>query len=391
MSRQDSTKISDVKVLLKMGSNGSGIASIEKTGSDLNVDTYTITLDDGTKTTFTVTNGTSIASIEKTGTVGLVDTYTITLTDGSTSTFEVVNGEGSTASTVPYDNTISELTAENVQDAIDEIDATVDAQGESIDGIGAEIADMNNILGAKNFLPNNATTQAINGITFTVNNDGTVIANGTATANANLVLVSNLVLDAGSYILSGCPANGSVNTYYLYNDTVGSDYGNGFSFSYNIKTTTVRFGIMIKSGTTVSNITFKPMIRLATIKDDAYVPYSMTNRELSSQISSLANVITLTGTGSFYSQYRITKIGRIVFLAIYNIVATTLSRDIVIMTLPQEFRPLQNITVCGTTQSGQLQSSNNAQFYNIGTNGQIKTYTYFAINGGQFFATYISE
>lgn len=291
MSRQDSTKISDVKVLLKMGSNGSGIASIEKTGSDLNVDTYTITLDDGTKTTFTVTNGTSIASIEKTGTVGLVDTYTITLTDGSTSTFEVVNGEGSTASSVPYDNTISELTAENVQDAIDEIDATVDAQVESIEGIDAEIADMNNILGAKNFLPNNATTQAINGITFTVNNDGTLIANGTATANANLVLVSNLVLDAGSYILSGCPANGSVNTYYLYNDTVGSDYGNGFSFSYNIKTTTVRFGIMIKSGTTVSNITFKPMIRLATIKDGAYVPYSMTNRELSSQISNLSGEI----------------------------------------------------------------------------------------------------
>lgn len=314
MSRQDSTKISDVKVLLKMGSNGSGIASIEKTGSDLNVDTYTITLDDGTKTTFTVTNGTSIASIEKTGTVGLVDTYTITLTDGSTSTFEVVNGEGSTASTVPYDNTVSELNAENVQDAIDEIDATVDAQGESIDGIDAEIADMNNILGAKNFLPNNATTQAINGITFTVNNDGTVIANGTATANANLVLVSNLVLDAGSYILSGCPANGSVNTYYLYNDTVGSDYGNGFSFSYNIKTTTVRFGIMIKSGTTVSNITFKPMIRLATIKDDAYVPYSMTNRELSSQISNIEPFISdKVITDTFASDIGVTKSHTITF------------------------------------------------------------------------------
>lgn len=39
-----------------------------------------------------------IASIEKTGTEGLVDTYTITMTDGSTSTFTVTNGSsGSSA------------------------------------------------------------------------------------------------------------------------------------------------------------------------------------------------------------------------------------------------------------------------------------------------------
>ena len=94
MSRQDSTKISDVKVMLKMGADGTGIASIEKTGTVGLVDTYTITFDDGRKTTFDVTNGSSIESIEKTSTVGLVDTYTITMTDGTTSTFEVTNGEG---------------------------------------------------------------------------------------------------------------------------------------------------------------------------------------------------------------------------------------------------------------------------------------------------------
>ena len=94
MSRQDSSKVSDVKIMLKTGVDGRGIATIEKTGTSGLVDTYTITLDDGSKSTFTVTNGSSIASIEKTSTVGLVDTYTITLTDGSTSTFTVTNGEG---------------------------------------------------------------------------------------------------------------------------------------------------------------------------------------------------------------------------------------------------------------------------------------------------------
>lgn len=161
MSLQNSKQISDVKVLLKMGSDGSGIASIEKTGTSGIVDTYTITYDNGNKTTFTVTNGNGIVSIAKTGTSGLVDTYTITFQDGTTTTFEVTNGrgissiektatqglvdtytityndnttstftvtngEGSTASTLPYNNATSGLNATNVQDAIDEVDGNVD-------------------------------------------------------------------------------------------------------------------------------------------------------------------------------------------------------------------------------------------------------------------------
>lgn len=92
MSVQNSHQISDIKVLLKIGANGNGIVSVEKTGTVGNVDTYTITFSDGTTTNFDLTNGTSIDTIEKTDTQGLVDTYTITLTDGSTTTFEVVNG-----------------------------------------------------------------------------------------------------------------------------------------------------------------------------------------------------------------------------------------------------------------------------------------------------------
>jgi hypothetical protein len=107
--------------MLKVGADGNGIVSIEKTGTSGIVDTYTITFDDGNKTTFDVTNGSSIASIEKTATVGNVDTYTITLTNGETSTFTVTNGTGSTASDIDYDNTTSGLSATKVQGAIDEL------------------------------------------------------------------------------------------------------------------------------------------------------------------------------------------------------------------------------------------------------------------------------
>lgn len=100
MSMQNSHQVSIVKVMLARGVKGKGIASIVKTSTSGLVDTYTITYDDGSKTTFNVTNGedgTSIASITKTSTVGLVDTYTVTLTDGTVGgTFEVTNGRDGT-------------------------------------------------------------------------------------------------------------------------------------------------------------------------------------------------------------------------------------------------------------------------------------------------------
>lgn len=81
------------KTVMLKGEAGGTISSIEKTSSALNVDTYTISLNDGTTQTFEVTNGTSIASIEKTSSSGLIDTYTITFTDDTTATFEVQNGQ----------------------------------------------------------------------------------------------------------------------------------------------------------------------------------------------------------------------------------------------------------------------------------------------------------
>ena len=81
----------------KLGNlKGIGITSIEKTGTSVLTDTYTITYTDGTTDTFTVTNGRGITSIAKTTTSGLVDTYTITYNDGTTETFDVTNGHDGT-------------------------------------------------------------------------------------------------------------------------------------------------------------------------------------------------------------------------------------------------------------------------------------------------------
>lgn len=82
-----------VKTLMLKGQEGQSIKGIEKTSTDGFVDTYTITLTDGTTSTFTVTNGREVSSIRKTGTSGLVDTYTIEFNDGTTSTFTITNGK----------------------------------------------------------------------------------------------------------------------------------------------------------------------------------------------------------------------------------------------------------------------------------------------------------
>ena len=76
----------------EQGKDGTNIKSVEKSASDGLTDTYTITLTDGSKSSFNVTNGKGITSISKTGSIGLDDIYTITYNDGSTSTFNVTNG-----------------------------------------------------------------------------------------------------------------------------------------------------------------------------------------------------------------------------------------------------------------------------------------------------------
>lgn len=84
------------------GPEGNGIVSIEKTSTVENVDTYTITFDDGDTETFTVTNGINgidgngIVSVTKTSSEGLVDTYTILFDDGTSTTYEITNGKDGT-------------------------------------------------------------------------------------------------------------------------------------------------------------------------------------------------------------------------------------------------------------------------------------------------------
>ena len=139
----------------------------------------------------------------------------------------------------------------------------------------------------KNLLQNTATSQTVNGITFTVNDDGSITANGTVTgdrATFQICDYNSLQLEENqTYILSGCPNGGSVNTYRLQfwtNSGSSYDYDSGATVHYTNKANDFNISIILFSGATVNNLVFYPMIRYADIEDATYEPYSKDDIEV---------------------------------------------------------------------------------------------------------------
>lgn len=157
------------------------------------------------------------------------------------------------------------------------------------------------VLGAKNLLPNKAVTTTSYGITFTVNADGTIKATGTNNGEGNsYIRYTGFTLKPGRYILSGCPAGGDNQTYWLYlyksgGTTIVTDYGNGGELIIS-EDTFVTWQIIYRSGQSSNNLTWKPMLRLASDPDDTYVPYAMTNRELTDETNELMKNVFEKGT-----------------------------------------------------------------------------------------------
>ena len=126
----------------------------------------------------------------------------------------------------------------------------------------------------KNILKHEVKSQQVNGITFITNSDGSITANGTATENAVFILSgSRTKVPAGTYVLSGCPKGGNYTTYAMACTELGIDYGDGIVKTFEEETTLETFYPVIYKGVTVDNITFYPMLEVASIKSDSYEKY----------------------------------------------------------------------------------------------------------------------
>ena len=136
----------------------------------------------------------------------------------------------------------------------------------------------------RNLLKANKTSETLSGITFTVNSDGSVTASGTlnsTVADFDYVLRSNkMTLPAGSYILSGCPLGGGEDSYSLIigsvidgvETSIVAEYGEEVPFTL-LEKTEIYVLCRIKTTEPVSDLTFYPMIRLASEKNSTYIPY----------------------------------------------------------------------------------------------------------------------
>ena len=122
----------------------------------------------------------------------------------------------------------------------------------------------------------------LKGVTFTVLTDADenvtgVKVTGTASADTTLIMLFTGV-DATQYTLTGCPSSGSTRTYFL--DTFGTgisraaDTGSGVSFTANGTEQYVRIGIISGYAIPTAGLMFYPMIRLASVSDATFEPYS---------------------------------------------------------------------------------------------------------------------
>ena len=124
---------------------------------------------------------------------------------------------------------------------------------------------------------------SINGLTFSLKTDNgnniiEISVNGTASSDTNFNLNNiNDIFTAGTtYHISGCPSGGSASTYYDSIRYSGFDIGNGATLTPTQEqlANSIFYSIAIKSGTSVSNIVFKPMICLNSEADKSFAPYS---------------------------------------------------------------------------------------------------------------------
>lgn len=142
----------------------------------------------------------------------------------------------------------------------------------------------------RNLIPYPLTNRATNGITYTVQSDGSVLANGTASAENNAYYnfaYKTLKLGDTSYTLSceGLPKSVYV---YVYDETIGKAVANVSDTPVTKtfvgdSTHTYSLSINVGKGTSVSDLAIKPILEMGTITH-VYEPISESNVNLKDAI-----------------------------------------------------------------------------------------------------------
>ena len=132
-------------------------------------------------------------------------------------------------------------------------------------------------VGRNLLMPTATFPQTINGVTYTLNADGSITANGTAGSGGSILIYwdkttyGGKLLADGTYKLSGI-IGGSSSTYTIRTNGFGGiSISSGeapFTITDSLPQTNII--IVISSNVTVNNVVFKPMIRRADVTDNTY-------------------------------------------------------------------------------------------------------------------------
>lgn len=261
------------------------------------------TLVSGLNTTGTVKNGSSVTSATGYTASPIISgipyykdtTYeSKSAASGGTAVSLCTTGEKYT-----WNNKQSALTTAQLNAVNSGIDITKVAQIETNkDNIltAQTLINWNCLNGVKNVLDVGAdrTGQESGTLTYTVSR-GVYTFNGTPTSNTFVNIEFTGV--SGEFVLTGCPANGSDNTYmcriFSTDGTAAAayDYGNGSEpYNYN-PNVTYRFTIKIKQGYSATDLVFMPMLRPVGTNTNfiRYAPSNLELYELIQQIQSQLN------------------------------------------------------------------------------------------------------
>ena len=141
---------------------------------------------------------------------------------------------------------------------------TLDDAQDTVKSVKAQLANRNLITYPYDI---SGTTQK-NGLTITVNEDGSITINGTATDDTYIRIhgeKSQITVSPGEYTLSGCASGGGDETYKLYSEGTFSLYSQPNSSTINnSKYGSIKLLIVVYKNIVCDNIIFKPQLELGS-------------------------------------------------------------------------------------------------------------------------------
>lgn len=201
-------------------------------------------------------------------------------------------------------------TKEELQIAINNIDLLMGSKLSYVD---------NSKLGAKNLFayPYQDTTKSSGGVTFTDNKDGTITVNASEiTVSSNdFRLHEDLPFNptSGSYIFSveGLVSGLSI-LINAYNDStfvksLANVYWNDNIKNLNIDYNgynNIRWILRAASGKTFSNNIVKPMLRISSDPNNIYIPFAMTNRDLTVNKLDISVLKSITADANDFAAFK---------------------------------------------------------------------------------------